>query len=323
MTPKKSTSSKPSDKKAAEQPAEPIEVVPAPKAETSRMKADPSSRPQRSGEHFDVNQATVSGEISKIWGRGGDVYARLRVPSQAEGQDSFVNLRFPNGTVQGRDIDLQPGDMVQVSGWLTHSEFYESIRKFLSAALGEEKTFFDGIPADDLEAWRAIEFRRVNATLNVLSLEAANGHPVNRAVVEGIVARQWSMGEKDHCVRLAIYDEHTPTTTKKEGNFGRLRRKPHYVNVILPDGRTISGREVTLREKDRVRVTAALTSQGYRVTMHQALVNTGNAAVIQLMQRLPNAGNLQQISAQQESLSLEAAAIIVYASHRKLLEELE
>jgi hypothetical protein len=280
----------------------------------SDKKDDPSSRPQRSGEQFDVNQATVSGEISKIWGRGGDVYARLRVPGKTEGQENFVNLRFPDGTVQGRDVDLQPGDRIQVSGYLTHAEFFESIRKFLDAA-GEEKTFFDSVPPDDLAAWQAVQFRRVNATLNVLALVALKEgkKPVNRTVVEGIVARQWDLGESDHCVRLAIYDERTPVM-KQDGNFGRPRRKPHYVNVILPEGKTTGGREVTLRLKDRIRVTASLTSQGYRLTLHEALVWTGRSDIVELMQRLPNAERLQQISAQQESLSLEAAAIILYAS---------
>jgi hypothetical protein len=219
---------------------------------------------------------------------------------------------FPDGTAQGKDIDLQPGDQVQVSGWLSHSEYFESIRKFLDAA-NEEKTFFDSVPPEDLADWQAVQFRRVNATLNVQSLEQANSHAVNRVVVEGIVARQWRIGASDHCVRLAIYDEHTPVM-KQAGNFGRPRRKPHYVNVILPEGKTTGGREVTLRLKDRVRVTATLTSQGYRVTLHEALVNTGSAAIVELMQRLPNAEQLQQISAQQESISLEAAAIIMYAS---------
>ncbi len=254
----------------------------------------------------------MSGEISKIWGRGGDVYARLRVPGKLENLDSFVNLRFPNGTAQGRDIDLQPGDRVQVRGWLSHSEYFESIRKFLDAA-NEEKTFFDSVPPDDLAAWQAVQFRRVNAMLNVQALDAADGHPVNRAVVEGIVARQWRIGASDHCIRLAIYDEHTPTT-KQAGNFGRPRRKPHYVNVILPEGKTTGGREVTFHLKDRVRVTAALISHGYRVTLHEALLNTGNASIVELMQRLPNADHMHEISAQQESLSLEAGAVIVYAS---------
>jgi hypothetical protein len=66
--------------------------------------------------------------------------------------------------------------------------------------------------------------------------------------------------------------------------------------------------------KDRLRVTGELHDHGYRRTLHEMLLATGSTAVTDLLQRLPNAGDLHTISAQQESLHVVASAVIVYAS---------
>jgi len=51
--------------------------------------------------------------------------------------------------------------------------------------------------------------------------------------------------------------------------------------------------------------------------LHEALLRTGSSAVVELMQRLPNAERMQEIAAQQETTHLEAAAVIVYASAKR------
>ena len=64
-----------------------------------------SPRHRRPAEQFDINSAKLAGEVQKLWGRGGDVFARLRVSQRGllvetdEAQSSFTNLRFANGMV--------------------------------------------------------------------------------------------------------------------------------------------------------------------------------------------------------------------------------
>ncbi len=135
---------------------------------------------------------------------------------------------------------------------------------------------------------------------------------LNRVVLEGEVAKQWTHSE-DAFLRLAVYDAHT-RVTKEKGNYGRPRRLPHYITLLLPGGKTTGGREVGVHPKERLRATGELHDRGYRRTLHEMLVGTGSQAVTDLLQRLPNAGELHTISAQQESLHVVVSAVIVYAS---------
>jgi hypothetical protein len=289
----------------------------------------PSSRHhQRPAEQFDINSARLAGEVQKLWGRGGDVFARLCVPQHGpliktdEAQSSFVNLRFADGMVGKQDLSLQPGDLVHVTGYLSHTEFDETIRRFLEAA--DKPDFLESVPPEDLAAWQAIAFKRVNTmfnveTLGLLDSTKPEGNLINRVVLEGVLAQQWTHAE-DVYLRLAVYDQHTPVTGE-EGNFGRPRRRPHYITALLPGGKTTGGREVQVHAKDRLRVTGELHDRGYRRTFHEMLLATGSSSVTDLLQRLPNADDLHSISAQQESLHVVASAVIVYASARSRCKE--
>ena len=285
---------------------------------------------QRSGEQFDMNSASLAGVVQKLWGRGGDVFARLRVSRRGQLvetddiQSSLINLRFANGMVGESDLSLQPGDVVRVTGYLSHNEFDETIRKFLEAAVKPD--FLESVPPEDLAAWQAIAFKRVNTmfnveTLGLLDSTKPEGNLINRVVLEGVLAQQWTHAE-DVYLRLAVYNQHTPVTGE-EGNFGRPRRRPHYITALLPGGKITGGREVQVHVKDRLRVTGELHDQGYRRSLHELLLATGNSSVTDLLQRLPNAGDLHSISAQQESLHVVASAVIVYASAGSRLKEQE
>ncbi len=280
------------------------------------------ARGKRPDEQFDMNSATLAGVVQKLWGHGSDVFARLRVSRRGQlvenddAQSSLIALRFANGMVGGNDLTLQPGDVVRVSGHLSHSEFDETIRNFLEAARKPE--FLENVPQEDRTAWQAITFKRVNTMFNVETLELLDGSvmpeggAINRVVLEGVVAKQWTHSE-DAYLRLAVYDQYT-RVTKEKGNYGRPRRLPHYITLLLPGGKTTGGREVGVRPKDRLRATGELHDRGYRRTLHEMLVGTGSPAVTDLLQRLPNAGELHTISAQQESLHVVVSSVIVYAS---------
>ena len=285
------------------------------------MSNTPSPRPKRPDEQFDMNSATLAGVVQKLWGHNGDVFARLRVSRRGQlvemedAQSSLINLRFANGMVGEKDLSLQPGDVVRVTGYLSHSEFAETIRNFLEAA--RKPDFLENVPKEDLAAWQAITFKRVNTMFNVETLDLLDSKKpvvgvINRVVLEGPVAKQWTHSE-DVYLRMAVYDQHT-RVTKEKGNYGRPRRLPHYLTIVLPGGKTIGGKEVVANVKDRLRVTGELHDHGYRRTLHEMLLGTGSSAVTDLLQRLPNADELHTISAQQESLHVVASAVIVYAS---------
>jgi hypothetical protein len=305
-----------------------------PAAPQIKKKRTPAIQPIH--EQFDLNVADLAGVIHSVWGKSADVFARVAVSRRgelAESDDafaSFVTLRFADGMVDGSSISVQPGDVVRVRGYLTHMDYNESLRKFLDDA--HSRYFLDLIPPDDLEAWRSLTFRRHNAVLNVLSLALLNQNgqvtarfgdplgqddPVNRARLEGIVARIWEYphgNETDLYTRLAVYDEHTPVT-QHEGNFGRQRRLAHYVTVCFPAGKTASGLKVQLKQRARIRVAGELRDKGQVVTLHEELLKTGLPAVVEMMQRVPNAERISAIKAQQESLHILASALIVYSAN--------
>ncbi|MGD0879161.1 MAG: hypothetical protein ABSA01_13585 [Anaerolineales bacterium] len=173
--------------------------------------------------------------------------------------------------------------------------------------------------------WRAMR-GIYNANVNFVAANAGIFSPEHIGLVqyfgaagEGPVAKQWTHSE-DVYLRLAVYDQHT-RVTKEKGNYGRPRRLPHYLTIVLPGGKTTGGREVVANVKDRLRVTGELHDHGYRRTLHEMLLGTGSTAVTDLLQRLPNAGDLHTISAQQESLHVVASAVIVYASAGSRHEE--
>ena len=290
-------------------------------------------------ERFDLNSVIVAGTVQKLWGRGEDVFARLRVSTRGkieEAEDAFasyVNLRFPEGEVQGNPVSLSPGVQVRIAGFLTHTSYHERILKFLDAA--GAKNFLDGVPEEDLAAWRNINFLRRNSMLNVLGIhwigsdaefgkkKLAESKENNNVSLEGIVARLWEYPHKEGVhtfARLACHDRWTPTVPGKADHFGRPRRKPHYLTVKLPDGKA-GGVPVKLEKKMRVRVTGFMADLGGCVTLRENLLDTGSEDVIKLMGRLPNADKMSDISVQQSSLHIEAEALVVYSAMRSVLKK--
>lgn len=283
---------------------------------------------KRVNEQFDLNTATVAGTIIRLWGRSGDVFARLRVSLRGEIRETedahsvYINVRIPNGMVGNTPVTLQPEDVVLVKGYITHANYDETLRKFLSVA--GEVTFLDNnIPADDLNAWRSIQFKRQNAVINAVELSPVieankkknKNESLNFIDLEGVVARTWEYtrdGEVDLFLRIAVYDEWTTVSGEKKGNFGRPFRQPHYVNVLLPGGKTAQGKPVSAKTKQRIRVRGELRDKGQRVTLHESLMMLGSSEIAEMMGRVINAEKMSEITVQQESLHVLANAVIVY-----------
>jgi len=276
-------------------------------------------------EQFDLNIATVAGTIMKLWGRNRDVFLRLRVSLRGDVQETedaqscYVTIRIPNGMIGGKLVSLQPGITVRVEGYITHANYEETLRRFLNVA--DAESFLEkNVPDEDLEAWRSIRFNRQNAVLNAVKIESDvmkkdQEEPVNIADLEGVVARKWEYPRDkgiDQFIRIAVYDEFAPIREDKKGNFGRPYRQPHYVNVLLPDGKTSDGVEIKVKAKQRIRVRGEFRDQGRKVTLHDALMSLGSTDIVEIMGRVVNSEVMGDIATQQESLHVLANAVIVY-----------
>lgn len=284
---------------------------------------------KRVSEQFDLNTTIVAGTIIRLWGRSGDVFARLRVSLRGEIRETedahsvYINVRIPNGMIGETPVTLQPEDLVLVKGYITHANYDETLRKFLSVA-GELPFLDNNIPAADLNAWRSIQFKRQNAVINAVELTPLDAEQKskkdrlesqNSIDLEGVVARTWEYkrdGEVDLFLRIAVYDEWTTVSGEKKGNFGRPFRQPHYVNVLLLGGKTAQGKPVSAKTKQRIRVRGELRDKGQRVTLHESLMMLGSSEIAEMMGRVINAEKMSEISVQQESLHVLANAVIVY-----------
>lgn len=277
-------------------------------------------------EQFDLNTATVAGTIIRLWGRSGDVFARLRVSLRGELHETddaksvYINIRIPNGMINNQPITLQSQETIQVKGYITHASYDETLRKFLQAA-GESNFLDENIPVEDLEAWRMIQFKRQNAVLNAVELisitdrNKPKDNVVNFIDLEGIVVKTWEYqrdGAVDIFMRMAVYDEWTTIAREKKGNFGRPFRQPHYINILLPAGSTSQGKPVNAKIKQRIRVRGELRDKGHHVTLHESLLALGSTEIAAMMGRVINAERMQEIVVQQESLHVLAKAVIVY-----------
>ena len=289
-------------------------------------------------ERFDLNSGFAQGVVQRLWGRGNDVFARLRVPTGGSDEEkvTYITLRFPEGRVAGTPVTLSPGIEIKVGGFLTQTKFTETILKVLDAA--GEREFLANVPVDDKEAWTRISFVRRNAMLNVLAAawvgadlalgetglfdEFAQSDASSGVALEGVIASTWEYTHDAGVhlfARLACYDPHTPIAEGKGDRFGRPRRRPHYVTIKMEDGK-VDGFPVKLAKKMRLRVLGFLEDQGGRVNLHEQLLDTGKSEVIELMSRLPNADRLAEIVSQQSSIHIKATSLIVYSDARKGLK---
>lgn len=285
-------------------------------------------------EQFDLNQVVASGVIRSVWGKNNDVFARLalslrgRLVETDDAFSAYVTLRFANGMVGSEPISVQPGDVLKIQGYLVHREYQETLRKFLDEA--NAMSFLDYVDPADLPAWRLLTLERRNGLVNARSMSLLDGNgrlfahfgeaihekSMNRAQVEGIVARVWEYRHDegvDLFARLAVYDEHTPIDSKRAGNFGRARRAAHYVTIRFANGRTSTGTTVRLHQKMRLRVVGELRDKAQVVTLRDELLKLGSSEVAAMMQRVTDGGQLSEIKNHQESLHILANAVVVYS----------
>lgn len=291
-------------------------------AQEAKLNMKDSSRRKPFGEQFDLNTVSLTGPAIAVWGRNGDVFVRIQSPNllNLPGPQSFVNIIIPDGMIDGIPVTLQKGDLLRVTGYVRQSKYSESLRKILEGA-GKKNFFASDLPEEDIPAWRKVRIKRHNAIVQALKVEVTSPDEThqNHVDLEGIVIETWKYPREeceDLFFRIAVYDEHT-IETEQEGNFGRKRRLPHYINVLLPEQRPVSAsddRTMSFKIRQRVRVRGELRDKWNTESLYDLLFSTGKSDIAGLLQRAGAVGEeLKTINTQLESLTVVANAVISYS----------
>ncbi len=244
--------------------------------------------------HFDINRCTLSGQVMRVWDWGEDVLFRLAFVPEGANSPRQITLYTPQGVVDGQLIDIAPGDFVRADGYLHDIEFDETLADFLRFARVSEFK-------ESGEGWGTVAFKRSHVRMTVLGVERIAAEEVSppRVVLQGVVTRSWPL-RKRTAVRLAVYDEYTTIVAAANGK--PERRRPHYLTVVLPEGRTA-------RRGERIRASGTLHVRLYRESLEHALLRNGYAELLHSADR----DYLERISALRSSVSINAHAASVFS----------
>ena len=256
-------------------------------------------------ERFDLNRTQVSGIVQRIWDYGEDIFVRLEFVPGEDRPPRYITLKIPGGMVDGQFVSIQPGERIQVEGYLTDVPYTESIQEYFRDA--KTKPFYED--TDQAEAWEQIEIERVGTQIVVTSLASITSDPrLNSVMIQGVVARSWK-GGADAFARLAIYDTHTEIIGHDKQK-DLPRRKPHYITLRIPGGE-IDGKKVVIRKRDRLRASGQLHIHFYRQTLPQILKRADKQELVETIP--PQA---EGIYAVRDSLYVIGDSVVVFAKRK-------
>ena len=256
-------------------------------------------------ERFDMNQTQVAGIVQRIWDYGEDIFIRLEFIPDEDHPPRYITLKIPGGMIDGEFVSIQPGEHIQVEGYLSDAPYTESIGEFFRDA--KARPFFED--TDQTKAWEQIEIERVGTQVVVTTLApVSNALHLNTVTIQGVVARTWK-GGADTFARLAIYDRHTEITGHNEKK-DLPRRKPHYVTVRILGGE-VDGRKVMIQKRNRLRASGQLHIHFYRQTLPQILERADKP---ELIETIP--AQADGIYAVRDSLYVIGNSVVVFAKRK-------
>lgn len=130
---------------------------------------------------------------------------------------------------------------------------------------------------------------------------------LNKVEVEGIVTRIWAR-RLDVLARLAVYDKNTTILDPKGGNDGRPLRQAHYVTVLFEEGK-VGGSSVSLKRKDRVRISGFLRDEAYFENLRRFLIK---AQKVDVLSEMPNSDDLAEIRVSRVATYIIARSLIQF-----------
>lgn len=256
-------------------------------------------------ERFDLNRTQVSGIAQRIWDYGEDIFVRLQFIPDEDRPPRYITLKIPGGMIDGEFVSIQPGERIQVEGYLADVPYTESIGEFFRDA--KAKPFYED--TEQAEIWEGIEIERVGTQIVVTTLASVSSDPkLNTVMIQGVVARAWK-GGADSFARLAIYDRHTEIIGHNEKK-GLPRRKPHYVTVRIPGGE-VDGKKVVIHKRNRLRASGQLHIHFYRQTLPHILRRAGKQ---ELVETIPTSAD--GIYAVRDSLYVIGDSLVVFAKRK-------
>jgi len=253
-------------------------------------------------ERFDLNRTQVSGVVQRIWDYGEDIFVRLEFVPDEDRPPRYITLKIPGGMIDGQFVSIQPGELIQVEGYLADAPYTESIQEFFRDA--KAKAFY--ADTDNAAEWEQIEIERVGTQIVVTTLASISSDPqLNAVTIQGVVVRSWK-GGADSFARLAIYDQHTEIIGHNDKK-NLPRRKPHYVTVRIPGGE-VDGKKIVIHKRNRLRVSGHLHIHFYRQTIPQILERADKQ---DLIETIPSKAD--GIYAVRDSLYVIGVSVIVFA----------
>ncbi len=261
-------------------------------------------------EKFDLNWATVNGEILRIrpW-QDNLVLFYLRETSSAS-DEALLTLALPNGQVNGQDISAMVGDQIRVTGWLQDWSYTESLAQFLSRSRRPNLQKELNLPCMNIQ-------RALTCIIPEESGQLGDDEDIpedartNFARVEGSIARTWEYGGHKYC-RVVIFDPHTQLS-----NDGK--RQPHYLSIQFTNG-MVNGRAIQVSSKpgtknalcprSRVRVSGRLIHRNYFENLRDFL---NDAKRMDLLSTLPDPDRLiADVRVRYVQVMLEARNLMLF-----------
>lgn len=262
-------------------------------------------------EKFDLNWATVNGEILRIrpW-QDNLVLVYLQETSSAP-DAPLLTLALPNGQVNGQDISAMVGDQIRVTGWLQDWPYTESLAQFLSRS--RRPNLHKELSLPDIHIQRALTCIVPEESARLEDDEDIPADAqTNFARVEGSIARTWEYGGHKYC-RVIVFDRHTQL--KDDG-----KRQPHYLSIQFTGG-MVGGRPIQISSKagtknalcpgTRIRVSGRLIHRLYFENLRDYL---NDAKRVDLLSNMPDADRVNaDVRVRYVQVMLEARSLMQFA----------
>jgi hypothetical protein len=197
-----------------------------------------------------------------------------------EEKEQTFTLRVLGGEVGGELVSLSPGDTIKLKGYLLDFSYQEGIHTFLHKA--KQRDLFAGTAQGGKLA--QVSARRFATAIVPTSLALVNslnraGMIRNRFRGSGLVVKKTWRRSGNLFARVTSYDRHSVIEDPGAGKDGRPRRRSHYWSICVPGGE-VNGKEIILKQGQRIRIAGTLASTTYLENLREFIVRAKAAGLL-------------------------------------------